>query len=164
VHLDEGIRKLHSATLFLVDQVRKRPEFKSLFSDTVDKVVRFALKRQVDIADKLVETLGLRIYSDEFRSAHAGTLQALISSGRVVLGDVRSAAIARTEARLDIGAWKDDANAVRLANYGELTTIAAKTGRSRDWADAFFLKAKASGVDEDDDGEEGTENTPGNTP
>lgn len=164
VHLDEGIRKLHSATLFLVDQVRKRPEFKSLFSETVDKVVRFALKRQVDIADKLVETLGLRIYSDEFRSAHTGPLQTLISVGRTVLGDVRSAEIARTEARLDIRAWKDDANAVRLANYGELTTIAAKTGRSRDWADAFFLKTKASGVDEDDDADEGAENTPGNMP
>lgn len=162
VHLDERIRKLHSATLFLVDQVRKRPEFNALFSETIDKVVRFALKRQVEVADKLVETLGLKMYSDEFRNAHAGPLQTLINAGRTVLGEVRTAEIARTEARLDIRSWKDDANFLRLANYGELTAIAAKSGRSRDWSETFFLSSKTSGADEDDDAAEAPENTPPN--
>lgn len=152
VNLDERIRKLHSATLFLVDQVRKRPEFTSLFSETIDKVVRFALKRQVDVAEKLVDTLGLKLYSDEFRNAHLGPLQALIGGARTVLGEVRNAEIARTEARLDIRAWKDDVNAILLANYGELTTLGAKAGRSRDWADAFFMSNKRS--DNDDEIEE----------
>lgn len=157
VHLDERIRKLHSATLYLVDQVRKRVEFTSLFSETIDKVVRFALKRQVEVAEDLVQSLGLKIYSDDFRTAHAGPLQTLISVGRTVLGEVRTAELARTEARLDIRAWKDDANALRLANYGELTAIAARAGRPRDWADAFFLSAKASGAQDDDEAEEASE-------
>lgn len=144
--------KLHSATLFLVDQVRKRPEFTSLFSDTIDKVVRFALKRQVEVAEGLVETLGLKLYADDFRNAHLGPLQALIGAGRTVLGEVRSAEIARTEARLDIRAWKDDVNAILLANYGELTSLGAKAGRARDWADAFFMSHKRS--DNDDEIEE----------
>lgn len=152
VNLDERIRKLHSATLFLVDQVRKRPEFTSLFSETIDKVVRFALKRQVEVAEKLVDTLGLKLYSDEFRNAHLGPLQALIGGARTVLGEVRNAEIARTEARLDIRAWKDDVNAILLANYGELTTLGAKAGRSRDWADAFFMSNKR--LDNDDEIEE----------
>jgi hypothetical protein len=154
VHIDGRIRKLHSAALFLVDQARKRPEFSNLFSESIDKVVRFALKRQVEVADKLIETLGLKLYSDEFRSAHAAPLQSLVTAARTILGEVRTAEIARTEARIDIRAWKDDANAVRLANYGELTTIAAKSGRSRDWVEAFFLNTKASGSDGDDDIEE----------
>jgi ABC-type arginine transport system ATPase subunit len=154
VHLDEGIRKLHSATLFLVNQVRKQPEFKSLFSETIDKVVRYALKRQVEVADKLIETLGLKIYSDEFRNAHVGGLQTLVTSGRAVLGEVRTAELGRTEARLDIRAWKDDVNAIRLANYGALVAIAAKSGRTKDWADAFFLSAKASSTDDDEDSAE----------
>ena len=150
VHLDGGIRKLHSAALFLVDQVRKRPEFNTLFSETIGKVVRFALKRQVDVAEKLVETLGLKMYPDDFRTTHTGSLQTLIAAGKAVLGNVRSAEMSRTEARLDINAWKDDVNALLLANYGELTTIAAKTERTRDWVEAFFLSEKPSAAEEDD--------------
>ena len=152
VSLDERIRKLHSATLFLVGQVRKRPEFTSLFSETIDKVVRFALKRQVEVAEGLAQTLSLKLYSDEFRNAHQGPLQALIGGARTVLGEVRSAEIARTDARLDIRAWKDDVNAILLANYGELVTLAAKAGHSRDWADAFFMSHKRA--DNDDEFEE----------
>lgn len=151
IHLDEHIRKLHSATLFLVGQMRKRPEFKTLFSETIDKVVRFALKRQVEMADDLVNKLGLKMYSDEFRNAHMGPLQALVVAGRSVLGEVRAAEIGRTEARLDIRAWKDDVNALRLANFGELMTIAAKTNRPRDWAEAFFRKSSDAHEDELDE-------------
>ncbi len=163
VHLDGGIRKLHSAALFLVGQNRKRDEFKTLFSETIDKVVRFALKRQVEVAAKLVENLGLKIYTDEFRAAHVGSLESLIASGNAVLGEIRTAALGRTEARLDIRAWKDDVNAIRLANYGELLAIAAKSGRSKDWAEAFFLNTKSSATDGDEslDDESAEDPTPG---
>lgn len=160
VQLDERIRKLHSAALHLVNQVRKRPEFNSLFSETIDKVVRFALKRQVDVAEKLVETLGLKIYADDFRSTHVSALQSLVTAGRAVLGEVRTAEIARTEARIDIRAWKEDVNALRLANYGELTAIAAKSGRPRAWADAFFLAAKNATDESDDDTEDQASDAP----
>jgi hypothetical protein len=164
IHIDERIRKLHSAALFLVNQARKKPEFTALFSETIDKVVRFALKRQIEVADKLVETLGLKIYSDDFRTAHVGPLQTLVAAGRAVLTNVRSAEIARTEARLDIRAWKDDINALLLANYGELTALGAKAGRPRDWADAFFLKTKSSASDGDDDLDDDTPENPAPTP
>lgn len=163
-HLNERIRKLHSAALFLVNQVRKRPEFNSLFSESIDKVIRFALKRQVDVAEKLVETLGLKIYSDDFRTAHVGALQTLVTKGRTILGEVRSAELARTEARLDIRAWKDDVNALRLANYGELTTIAATTGRQKDWVEAFYLDVKSTPAENDDDADAETADTPAPTP
>ncbi|MBK9264984.1 MAG: hypothetical protein IPM54_35030 [Polyangiaceae bacterium] len=151
VHIDEGIRKLHSAALFLVDQVRKRPEFKSLFSETIDKVVRFALKRQVAIAEDLIDKLGSKIYSDDFRKPHIDSLKSLVDAGNTALADVRAAELGRTDARIDIRAWKDDVNAIRLANYGELLAIAAKSGRTKDWADAFFLKYKSSSTDGDDE-------------
>lgn len=155
VQLDGGIRKLHGAALFLVGQDRKRVEFKTLFSDTIDQVVRYALKRQVEVAVGLVENLGLKLYADDFKGPHVTALNALIGKGKAVLDEVRAAALARTEARIDIQAWKDNANAVRLANYGELLMIAAKTGRKKEWAEAFFLSAKASstGADEEIDEE-----------
>jgi hypothetical protein len=37
-----------------------------------------------------------------------------------------------------------------LANYGELVAIAGRTGRKRDWAEAFFLSNKTSPENEDD--------------
>lgn len=154
IHIDGRIRKLHSAALFLVNQVRKQPEFKSLFSETINKVVRYALKRQVEVAEKLIETLGMKMYSDEFRMAHLPDLQTLVAAGKTVLGEVRAAEMSRTEARLDIRAWKDDANALRLANYGELVANGAKTGRTRDWADAFFLNTKSAAAVGDDDSTE----------
>jgi hypothetical protein len=109
------------------------------------------LKRQVEVATKLVENLGLKIYTDEFRAAHLGSLETLIASGNGVLGQIRTAALGRAEARLDIRAWKENVNALRLANYGELLAIAAKSGRSKDWAEAFFLNTKSSATDGDDE-------------
>jgi len=141
-NLDTAIRALHNAALFLVGQDRTKAEFKTLFSSPISKVVSYALKRQVEVADKLVENLGLKLYTDAFKSPHLNQLQTLISKGKTILASIRSAALSRTEARLDIRAWKDDANAIRLANYGELLAIAAKTGRKKDWAEAFFLSAR----------------------
>lgn len=141
-NLDGGIRGLHSGALFLVKQDRSRDEFKTLFKDNIGRVVRFALKRQVEVAEDLVQKLGMKMYADEFKTPHVAALQGLIDAGKNVLGAVRAASIGRTEARLDIRAWKDNANAVRLANHGELLALAAKAGRKKDWAEAFFLSAE----------------------
>jgi len=73
-----------------------------------------------------------------------------LNAGSTVLKQVRSAALARTEARLDIRAWKDDANAVRMANHGELLALAARTGRNKDWVEAFFLSARNAPVELDE--------------
>lgn len=143
-HLNDALRKLHNATLFLVAQDRKKPEFKTLFSESIDKVIRFALKRQIDVAADIVGKLALKIYTDDFRTSHVGSLTPLINQGKGIVEEVHGAALARTEARLDVRAWKENVNAIRLANYGELISIAGRTGRKRDWADAFFLSNKTT--------------------
>ncbi|HRI68310.1 MAG TPA: hypothetical protein PK156_28970 [Polyangium sp.] len=141
-NLDGGIRDLHAATLFLVKQDRTRDEFKSLFSEHIGQVVRFALKRQVEVAEDLVQKLGMKLYGDEFKTPHTTALQSLIDVGKSALGAARNATLGRTEARLEIRAWKDNANAVRLANHGELLAWAAKKGYKKDWAEAFFLSSE----------------------
>lgn len=161
-NIDLGIRSFHSAALFLVKQDRSRSEFTTLFSESIGRVVRFALKRQVEVAEQLVQKLGLKLYSDEFRTIHAAALQPLIDAGKNVLGAVRTASISRLEARLDIRAWKDNANAVRLANHGELLAMAAKTGRKKDWAEAFFLSA--DNAPEQDDGDAANDELVGDAP
>jgi len=155
-HLNDALRQLHSATLFLVRQDRKREEFKTLFSQSIDKVIQYALKRQIEVAAAIVDKLGLKMYADDFKTPHVGPLQTLIGKGKTILDVVRTAALARTEARLDIRAWKEDANAIRLANYGELVAIAGRTDRKRDWADAFFLSAKTTLDDSTDDNTDGS--------
>ena len=143
-HLNEALRQLHSATLFLVRQDRKRDEFKTLFSESIDKVIRYALKRQIEVTADIIDKLGLKLYADDFKTKHVGPLQSLIDHGKTILDVVRTAALARTDARIDIRAWKDDVNAIRLANYGELIAIAGRTERKRDWTETFFLSAKTS--------------------
>ncbi|MBK9263297.1 MAG: hypothetical protein IPM54_26275 [Polyangiaceae bacterium] len=157
-HLNDALRKLHNATLFLVGQDRKQPQFKTLFSESIDKVIRFALKRQIEVAADIVGKLALKLYTDDFKTTHVGLLQPLIDHGKTIVQEVRGAALARTEARLDVRAWKDNANAIRLANYGELVAIAGRTGRKKDWADAFFLSNKTAPVDDTD--EQGDEDDP----
>jgi hypothetical protein len=149
-HLNDALRKVHNATLFLVSQDRKKPEFKTLFSESIDKVIRYALKRQIDVAAEIVAKLALKIYTDDFRTTHVGLLTPLINHGQGIVEEVRGAALARTEARLDVRAWKENVNAIRLANYGELVAIAGRTGRKKDWAEAFFLSNKPTPEADDD--------------
>jgi len=151
INLDGGIRGLYNAALFLAGQDRKRAEFSTLFSGPISAVIRYALKRQLEVAEEIVQKLGLKIYTDEFRSPHLAKLSALITKGKSIVAAKRTAEFNRTEARLDIRAWKDDANAVRLANYGELLAIAAKTGRGKDWAEAFFLSPSTGPTEIEDE-------------
>lgn len=163
-NLDGGIRDVHSAALFLVKQDRAQNEFTTLFSDNIGRVVRFALKRQIEVAEQLVQKLGVKLYSDEFKKTHTAALQGLVDAGKGILAAVRAASISRTEARLDIRAWKDNVNAVRLATYGELLALAAKKGNKKDWAEAFFLSAENAPERDDDDAEEheSSSNAPAN--
>lgn len=139
-NLDDGLRELHSDALHEVRQDRAHAVFTALFESDIGATIRFALARQLEVADAIVAKLGLTIVPEGLRS-HVGTLGALIGKGRTVLGGKKAAALARTEANLGAAAWKDDANAARLTAYGALLGIAAKTRRPKTWADAFFMRS-----------------------
>jgi hypothetical protein len=145
--LDLGIRGLFSSTLHLVNQSRKHPAFTSLFSTHIGAVVRHALKRQVEVARELIDKLALPHYTPEFRAAQTAALQPLIERGAEVLEAQRQAELARTTGRIDVRAWKEEANAVRLSVYGSLIALAAQNGRSKAWPEAFFQR-KGGGTDE----------------
>jgi hypothetical protein len=156
--IDLGIRGLFSATLHLVGQNRKMPAFTALFTTHIGEVVRHALGRQVEIARDLLDKLSLPHYTPEFRAAQAAALEPLIARGAAVLEEQRAATLARAAGRLDVRAWKDEANAVRLSVYASLLAIAAQTGRNKAWAEAFFPSkntAPADGADKDEPVDEG---------
>lgn len=142
--IDFGIRGLFSSTLHLVGQNRKHPAFTALFSTHIGDVVRHALGRQVEIARDLLGKLTLPHYSEEFRAAQTAALQPLVARGAEVLEERRQSELARTTGRLDVRAWKEEANAVRLSVYAALLSLAAQTGRSKAWAGAFFQSKSAS--------------------
>ncbi len=139
VLLDGGLRALHNGALFLVGQDRKDPRFKALFASPINTVVRFALKRQVEVAQGLLDTLGLPPYAGNLREGHAEALGGLIAQGVAALMQRRGASLGRAEARLEIQGWKEDANALRQAVYGDLLKLAAQSRQEPGWADAFFM-------------------------
>lgn len=150
--IDRGIRGLFSATLHLVGQNRKHPAFTNLFSTNIGDVVRHALGRQVEIARDLLDKLTLSHYSEEFRASQTTALQPLVARGAEVLEERRQAELARATGRIDVRAWKDEANAVRLSVYASLLTLAAQTGRGKPWAATFFRpKYESAGEDAVDD-------------
>ncbi len=150
--LDHGIRGLFSSTLHLVGQNRKQAAFTTLFSTHIGEVVRHALGRQVEIARELLGKLTLSHYPEEFRAAQTVALQPLIARGAAVLEERRQAELARTAGRIDVQAWKEEANAVRLSIYASLLALAAQTGRGKPWAEVFFQQ-KSTRVSNDSDDE-----------
>jgi hypothetical protein len=138
--LDTAIRKVFSAVLHLVSQNRKRAEFTTLFKTHIGNVVRYALKRQLEVADELVTKLALAIYPVSFRDEQKSVLAPVIDKGKAVLADQTKAELGRVEGRIAVRAWKEDVNGVRLSVQGQLTTLAGKTGRGKDWVETFFLK------------------------
>jgi len=147
--LDEGIRKVHNNALHLVGQDRKRREFVTLFAGSIGKLIRYALKRQLELAAELVGNRALPLFEQAFRDTQIGLLQPLIDKGKTVLESRRTAEHERLSARIEIQDWKQEASSVQLAVYGELLAIAAATGRSKSWADVFFpTRATRAAADE----------------
>lgn len=150
--IDFGIRGLHSSTLHLVKQDRQARAFTNLFATNIAAMVRHALKRQVEVARDLVDKLSLPLYPPEFRTEQVAALEPLVTQGAAVIEEQRQAELARAGGRLDVRAWKEEANAVRLSIYAALLGMAAQNGRGKAWAEAFFKKY--SSASERDDGDE----------
>lgn len=155
VNVDDGIRRLHSDTLNAVTQDRDDSIFKGLFKSDLAATIRFALARQLTIAEELVASLALSIIPASLKS-HAAKLQALIAAGQAVLEERRTARFQRAEAGLAFENWKGDVNALRLSTYGALLGIAAKQKRAKAWAEGFFMQSAeadmSDSVDTDTDG------------
>jgi|GEM_PF-5494804 len=155
MNVDDGLRKLHSDTLSEVTQDREHPIFKALFESDIAATIRFALARQLTTALTIVENLALSLIPAALKS-HVDTLKKLIEAGQVVLKGRSTAAFERTESNLASGAWKDDVNAVRLSTYGALLGVAAKTRRSKVWAESFFSQSPEPRESVDTDTDNGT--------
>jgi hypothetical protein len=149
--IDFGIRGLHSSTLHLVRQDRQAPAFTNLFATNIGAIVRHALKRQVEVARDLLDKLSLPLYPAEFRTAQVAALEPLITQGATAIEAQRQAELARAGGRIDVRAWKEEANAVRLSIYAALLGMAAQNGRGKAWAEAFFKKSSSARERDDDD-------------
>ncbi|MEZ4297513.1 MAG: hypothetical protein R3B70_21305 [Polyangiaceae bacterium] len=70
-----------------------------------------------------------------------------------MIEEMNKAELGRVEGRIDIRAWKDEANAARLTVYGQLLAKGAKNGQGKAWAEGFFPRASAV-APEEEEGEE----------
>ncbi|MFO0588581.1 MAG: hypothetical protein U0441_13615 [Polyangiaceae bacterium] len=148
--LDGVIRGLYSAVLHLVAQDRKRPELKTLFPTTIGDAVRFALRKQLDVAGALVEKLSFKYYPDDLREAHTKELNKAMKHGRSVVQELTDAETARGHARIDIKEWKTEANKTLRSVYGQLVDLGAQKGQPPKWADMFFPRTPSSVVDDEE--------------
>ena len=137
ISLDGVIRDVQSASLFAVRQDRSAPSYKALFKGSISQIVRHALKRQIEVGQRLLENLGLSVVPDEVRK-NAPALTTALDQGRAVLVERRAAEVGRAEARITITEWKEESNALRLTVYSQLLELAAKQRLGRDWPEAFF--------------------------
>lgn len=153
-NLDDGIRKLHSDTLSETTQDREHQVFAALFDSDIGATIRFALARQIDVAEALIDKLGLSIIPETLKG-HSAKIGALVATGKEILAGRRAAARARAEANLDTKSWKEDVNAARLTVYGALLGIAAKSHRQKAWAEAFFMQSSDAPEGVDVEGETG---------
>lgn len=148
--IDAAIRGLFSAVLHLVGQDRKRQELRTLFPTTISDAVRFALRKQIDVATDLVEKLAFKYYPDDLREAHTKVLNGSIKHGRSVVKEIVDAETARGHARIDIKEWKTEANKTLRSVYGQLVDLGAQRGQGSKWPDMFFPRTPSSVVDEED--------------
>jgi hypothetical protein len=135
--LDEVIRDVQSTSLFEVRQDRSAPSYKALFKEAISQIVRHALKRQVEVGQRLLENLGLSVVPEQVR-AKGPALKTALDQGRAVLDERRTAEVGRAEARITIAEWKEESNALRLAVYSQLLALAAKERLGRSWPEGFF--------------------------
>jgi hypothetical protein len=150
--LDAQIRVLHADALHASKQDRTDREFVALFDDHIQAMVRFALRRQVEVARGLVARLGLGLYSEELRGRHLAALGALIEEGARVLEAQDQAEMEMARFRLELDDWKRDVNAARMQVYGELLRLASEKKLRREWAERFFLAAEERGGGAQDGG------------
>jgi hypothetical protein len=139
--LDDGIRKLHRAAVFVLSD---KATFKMLFSSSLSNTIRFALGRQVQKAEDLIGALSLSPFEGQLREEHVPALTALVERGKQALTTRKQTSLTRAEARIDIQDWKQSANAVRLAVYSELLKHTTEHTLQRVWAESFFKPYRRS--------------------
>jgi hypothetical protein len=159
-NLDGGIRELFSGALHLVKQDRKKPEFTTLFKTHIGNVVKYALRKQVDVAQDLIGKLKASIYSDTFREEHTSRLTTLIKAGKAALDGQKQAEIDRVDGRLKTLGFKQDANALRMSVHGQLTTLAAEKGYGKAWVESFYLKREEAAEEAETEAPAPTEEAP----
>ena len=154
--LDTGIRRVFSSTLHLTGQDRKRTEFTSLFGSSIAAIVRHALRKQLEVTKDLLRRLStLSVFPDSFKNDATAILSPLVAAGDAAVEEQKQAEVARIATRLDVTAWKEEVNALRLSVYAQLLSIASKTGRKRSWAEAFFPSQAGRAVPSGEEPEDG---------
>ena len=138
--LDAVLRLAHSNALDEVTQDRKAPFFVLLFPDHISNLVRHAIERQVAVVEGVVGKLASSLVPEAYRARWLGRLTAAVEVGKAALIGRREAAFARSETRLTVQGWKEEANALRLSVWTELVKLGPNTREAKDWAEQFFLR------------------------
>ena len=103
------------------------------------------LSKQVEVVREIVLRLALPVVPVVVRDAHAPTLSQLATHGDGALEARSVGEVQRLQHRRAATDWKTEANAVRLAIYGQLVQIGTAQGLGKAYAEAFFAKSEDAG-------------------
>lgn len=138
--LDDGIRSTQASALYEVKQNRSSDIYTVLFGTDINSTTRYALERQLKVAEELRTSLELQIIPEILREKHTAALDEVIASGHEALRNKKEARFERANQKMTMDEWKDNVNSVRLSVYSMLLQIASKTNRKASWANTFFAR------------------------
>ena len=134
---EERLKDLQTEVLYQGNQSRTTPLYQLCFPKPLSFLTRLSLESQAD---------GVRALCDRLRDSSDAVAvrpkrEALESWLEEAAGLIRQRQTLTAEQallRLALKRWRQDANALRLGLHGQLSTLAAKTGRDQDFAERFF--------------------------
>lgn len=132
--------EVSSATLYEVKQQRKDLRYSMLFKMNMSEFARLNFTALKDEVLQMKTVLKLSQYSDTFRDAQNQVLDQIVSEIDTSLENQKAIDERELFHRVEVKAWKDMANTIRLAVYGELVQMPGV--RSKAWARSFFLPPK----------------------
>ena len=154
--IEDEVTNVRSEILYFTKQDRKSSAYTTLFKEAVSKMLKRALSGQLDVAEGIVQNLGLSLYPSDLSRKLISGMESSITKAKNALKSVEDTDFEITKLRLETQAIKQEANAVRMGVYGELLKVATLQKRSKLWVERFFdanfgessaSQAPASGTD-----------------
>src|SRR5690554_6812837 len=132
--------EVSSATLYEVKQQRKDLRYSMLLKMNMTEFGRLNFTALKDEVLQMKTVLKLPQYSDTFRDAQNQVLDQILAEIDTSQESQKAFEERELFHRVDLKAWKDMANTIRLSVYGELVKMPGV--RSKVWARGFFLPPK----------------------
>lgn len=133
---------LYLLALTEVQKNKKDPRYEKLIKLKESVFLRMGFSSQREEIMRMKSVLKQSIYDDgDFRTRAFEILDRMVAGLDKAMATSLAAEEKRAQHRVDVEAWKNEANSVRLDIYGELLQLGGSKAKA--WARSFFPKANS---------------------